>query len=305
LHHRRATKIRKLDKARKEILDCPEFNENEDLCWEEVLIASQIVQLENLNSKNQQAKTKVRIACHSERMGGIWSNLSKSNKLRDIITRLEIPSTEPRRYKVKSHKIAKIVKQHHQNLQNKDLAHFENEEDREDAITEVLNVIPEEQKYPATDGEEDLMLIAKDQVVAALQTAKNKSATGLDGCPYELWKLLNRKHKEASNNNKPSFNIANTLTLLFQDIQQHGITKSTDFSGRWMCPIYKKKDKTRIENYHPITLLNTRLQTTHQGPSTATHPIDQKHGPPRPSQVHPRENDLQPHKTDQDHDQIC
>jgi hypothetical protein len=24
-----------------------------------------------------------------------------------------------------------------------------------------------------------------------------------------------------------------------------------------MCPLYKKKDKCNIENYHPITLLNT------------------------------------------------
>jgi Reverse transcriptase (RNA-dependent DNA polymerase) len=40
-------------------------------------------------------------------------------------------------------------------------------------------------------------------------------------------------------------------------VQTHGVCKNTDFAGGWLCPIYKKKDITKIENYHPITLLNT------------------------------------------------
>jgi hypothetical protein len=47
------------------------------------------------------------------------------------------------------------------------------------------------------------------------------------------------------------------LTVIFKDIQKHGVDPCTDFSLGWMCPIYKKKDPTEISNYRPITLLNT------------------------------------------------
>jgi hypothetical protein len=71
--------------VRKEILSKPDFNDNEDMRWEEVILANQIDHLENLNSKNQRTKTRVRIACHGKKIGSIWSNLSKSKKPRDII----------------------------------------------------------------------------------------------------------------------------------------------------------------------------------------------------------------------------
>jgi hypothetical protein len=46
------------------------------------------------------------------------------------------------------------------------------------------------------------------------------------------------------------------LTLLFTDIQAFRITKGSDFTSRWMCLLYKKKDPSDISNYRPITLLN-------------------------------------------------
>ena len=84
-HHKRASRIKTLNKERKELLSKPDFNDNEDMRWEEAILANRIDHLENLNSKNQRTKTRARIACHGEKMGGIWSNLSKSKKPRDII----------------------------------------------------------------------------------------------------------------------------------------------------------------------------------------------------------------------------
>jgi Reverse transcriptase (RNA-dependent DNA polymerase) len=95
------------------------------------------------------------------------------------------------------------------------------------------------------------------QVETALKKAKNGSAPSLDGCPSELWKTLNKRYERATKLRKPGFNIIKVLTTLFQDIQTHGVSPQSNFAEGWMCPIYKKKDRTEIENYCPITLLNT------------------------------------------------
>ena len=44
---------------------------------------------------------------------------------------------------------------------------------------------------------------------------------------------------------------------VFEVIRGHRIDKRLEFAHGWMCPIYKKKDPTKITNYRPITLLNT------------------------------------------------
>jgi len=95
------------------------------------------------------------------------------------------------------------------------------------------------------------------QVQKAIKLAKNNTATGMDGCPYELWKSLDRHHTEQSKTKRKTFNINKTLLRVFQDVQTHGLEKESHFALGWMCPIYKKKDPTEISNYRPITLLNT------------------------------------------------
>ena len=267
-HYKHLTTLRNLHRDCKVILDNPEFEMNTQLSQQEALIADRMAHLEKVNSYNNRARLKVKITHHRERLGGIWSNLNKTKNPRDIIQHLTKLDSNPTLFETSLRKMASLAMQYHNALQTKDLPTTpiprDNEERTQDPPTipdermrEVLSTIPDSQKFNQAHFPELGKGITTDYVTKALKLAKNNSTTGLDGCPYELWKKLNRIHLEAEMLNRQSFNIIKILTEVFQDIQRHGVACDMGFTKGWMCPIFKKKDRMRIENYHLITLLNS------------------------------------------------
>ena len=255
-HHKCRTKIRKLKKDREETLAHPDFEENGELQWHETILAKEIEHLERVTSKNNRERLKAKINWHGEKLGGTWSNLSKRRKPRDAILRLKVPDSSPIRYELRSDKMAELARHYHDTLQNDGLREL-TDDGLEQKINAVLEKIPEKQKFPTPESSDLSKGITKEVVEEALRVTKNGSATGLDGCPYELWKDLKKRNQEAEDEGKIGFDIIHTLTTVFQDIQRHGISPGSSFAEGWMCPLYKKKDITMIENYRPITLLNS------------------------------------------------
>jgi hypothetical protein len=222
-HHKRNSKIYNLNEDRERTLKDENFENNPKLQWEEALLANKITHLERLNSSNRQAKTTAKISTQGEKLGTTWANLSKTMKPKPNINRLLIPNVDQHHFKTNSKRMAELAKNYHELLQTKDTHQFHNKNERKTADDEVLQQIPAYQKLTNADETTLHMGITNKEVEKALKTAKNGSATGLDGCPYELWKTLHKRYKKAKNKKKPGFNIIKTLTIVFQDIQNHGV----------------------------------------------------------------------------------
>ena len=154
--------------------------------------------------------------------------------------------------------MAELARNYFDNLQLQDLAQFDNQQQHDRKLNEVLSEIPAQQQLHEPHLTELNWPVTRAQVENAIYRGKNGSATGLDGCPYELWKELKIRHDAlAGKPDARTFDIAHAFTTVFQDIQAHGVDQETDFTLGWMCPVFKKKDPTIISNYRPITLMNT------------------------------------------------
>ncbi|KAH9061794.1 hypothetical protein EDB83DRAFT_2171515, partial [Lactarius deliciosus] len=119
--------------------------------------------------------------------------------------------------------MAQLARDYHKKLQSETNLPTLNEEEYIARVRTQLNEIPREQKLHRSHRETQKWSIYKTQVKKALKLAKNGSATGMDGCPYELWKLLDERYENAKKLEKEAFNIVEVLTILFRDIQKHGV----------------------------------------------------------------------------------
>ena len=254
--HKTAIMIKNLEKDIKTVTSNPNFDTNDDLRAEEAFLENKLSHILKIAAKNQKADLRANLANHGEKLGGIWTAINKEKKPRDLIRRLKVPGSAPTQYERSSTRMADLARSHHNNLQKQDII-IQDINERTADIELALRAVPPQQRLEAPERSPMSTMANEDHVLRALSFAKNNTATGMDGCPYELWKALHQRHLERSAKNKISFDITKILTNLFRDIQEYGVEEKTSFALGWMCPIYKKKDQTEISNYRPITLLNT------------------------------------------------
>jgi ribonuclease HI/exonuclease III len=255
--HKINSRIRTLTKDQKELTTHPDFDSNDNLRSSEAIIAHEIAHLTQASGQMQKETLHAKLAAHGERLGGIWSAISKESKPRDLIKRLKIPNSDPPRYERCSKNMARLAQEYHNNLQRDGLTDQGDQEEHERSLNEILSTIPENQQMQEPMHTTMNQNATEAQVEEALRLSKNGSATGMDGCPYELWKSLHSRYQTARQMNKDGFNIIKVLTEVINDIQIHGVEPDSNFALGWMCPIYKKKDPSDISNYRPITLMNT------------------------------------------------
>ena len=245
-YHKITSCITALEKDLRETNNKPDISTNKETQACKAILSSQLKHLKKKDMKNRKDLMKAKLANHSEWLGGMWSALGKEKRPRSLIHRLKIPNTNPPQYERSSERMAELACDHHKALQNKDIDPNMNIEEYNMMINDILNKIPANQHLEDPERTTINWKITEEQVSKALQYMKDNMATGLDGCPYELWKALEKQHNNLQHKNKPSFNIIKVLTLLFRDIQEHGVDERTSFTTGWMCPLFKKKDPTDI-----------------------------------------------------------
>jgi hypothetical protein len=98
-------------------------------------------------------------------------------------------------------------------------------------------------------------------VELSLRLSANNKAPGLNGIPYELWKVLDSRHRTRVFQGKPSFDVVVALQVIYNDIEDNRIVFGTGFSKSWMVPLYKKNNPADIANYRHIFLLTADVST--------------------------------------------
>lgn len=226
-----------------------------------------MMQMYALTKKNHLEK-RDRIATKNRMVGETmckyWTRSGKAAKPRDIIYALKkqgnnLHGGAENLYEKCSERMANMARDYHEKLQ--DEVQDVSEAVREEKIAKVLSNIKARtsilQKEKLGAG------IAKPEIAKALKKSKNASAPGLDGIPYEFWKSVNDQYindsrlNDRSNDQRMTFDVLELLYRVYIDIQDFGVCDNSAFAEGWMCPLYKKNDRSDIANYRPITCLNT------------------------------------------------
>jgi exonuclease III len=219
------------------------------------ILEERIAQIEMEKHQKNCLSTAAHDRLEGETISKYWSSVNKPRNPRDTIFELEKPNTDPPEYQTHSYKMAQLARDYHHSLLLKGLDTPPAE--RDGIIEDVLAKVDATNKLSDRGNEYLTQKLSEHEVLNALKSSKNGTATGINGLPYELWKTLHNQFETDSKTNKPTFNIIKVLTKVYNDIEGHGVSPNTAFTMGWMCPLYKKKDRRKIENYHPITLLNS------------------------------------------------
>ncbi|KAJ2927839.1 hypothetical protein H1R20_g9249, partial [Candolleomyces eurysporus] len=153
--------------------------------------------------------------------------------------------------------MSKIAATYHEIFQSKDLP---NPKENKQAITKVLTNI--NQKTDAQDKQNLSKPLEYDEIYKASISMPNGKASRLDGIPTKLWKNLATEHQKAiaagTKAEELPPNLVCLLQLAYNNIKHHSINPESNFTKGWMCPIYKKKDKTKgrcIDNHTKLIKL--------------------------------------------------
>lgn len=190
-HGKLEGKIRETEKKLNEIATNLELDSNNTLRANEAVLVNELAFLKKTQARDKKDETRAIVANHGEVLGGVWSGMNKERRPRDLIHRLRtsnMPINNP--FERDSRRMVKLARDYHKSLQDRDILTTDDAPEWERKSDEILDEIHNTQRLLAQDVAKTDWQITYKQVGQALKLAKNGTATGLDSCPYELWKTL-------------------------------------------------------------------------------------------------------------------
>ena len=139
---------------------------------------------------------------------------------------------------------------YYENLQGKDLTPSDVHQSKTDKVLSKVSINLQDEECLRLSQD-----ITLEEVQSTLNDLPNGKAAGLDSLPYKFWKWLETIPIKSDDDDP--LKLTDCVHKVFTDIQHHGVNPTMRFSEGWICPLYKKKDRHDIANYHPITLLNS------------------------------------------------
>ncbi|KAJ3832891.1 hypothetical protein F5878DRAFT_511456, partial [Lentinula raphanica] len=251
--------------AKIELISNDQLLTEEERSLSTAVLKEALQKLEERRNKTTRLTSGVNYRIKGETISRYWSNINKDSKRKDLIQRLQIPglptqnsnsTTAPEInpvYETNSQRMADMMKNHHDELQTDQVPPDETERSRltEEILDKITVSITESHARCLNRS------LTEADIKEALKLSANFKAPGLDGISYEIWKILQARSENAKAHQLWAFDIVAILTKVYNSIESHGMAEGTRFSESWMCPLYKKNDRTRMENYRPISLLNT------------------------------------------------
>ncbi|KAL4255818.1 hypothetical protein AB1N83_014347 [Pleurotus pulmonarius] len=222
------------------------------------LITQKIAELERRRHGKIRELGKVKNRIEGETMSRYWMQVNRDIKPRDVIQYLKITEPEPDEDDCifSSKDMAEYGREYHEQLQEIGRPEQNPEQRNRQILTETARikaVLTEEQKETMKNP------ITHHEIETALKLSENNKAAGIDGLTYEFWKQLlkDERHEMKTRGIQEVPKVLEILKALFNDVEEHGTIEGSNLAEGWMCPIYKKGDRSLISNYRPITVLNT------------------------------------------------